>query len=81
MSSIFVLRRRRPDLARPFRTPGYPLTPAVYLTVTGLLTAAAFYQRPWVSLGAVLSILAGVPIYDLWQARERRRTPPKGTIG
>jgi APA family basic amino acid/polyamine antiporter len=73
MSSIFVLRWRRPDLDRPFRTPGYPLTPAVYLIVTGLLTAAAFYARPWVSLGALLSILAGVPIYDIWQTLARRK--------
>ncbi len=29
MSSIYVLRWRRPDLPRPFRTPGYPVTPAV----------------------------------------------------
>ena len=28
MSSIFILRRKRPDLPRPFRTPGYPVTPA-----------------------------------------------------
>jgi APA family basic amino acid/polyamine antiporter len=75
MSSIYVLRWRRPDLERPFRTPGYPLTPAVFLVVTGLLTAAAFYARPWVSLGALLSILAGVPIYELWRARTRRDKP------
>ena len=81
MSSIFVLRWRRPDLERPFRTPGYPVTPAVYLIVTGLLTAAAFYERPWVSFGALLSILAGVPIYDLWRARGRRRTPADREIG
>ena len=39
MSSIYVLRWRRPDLPRPFRTPGYPVTPAIYLFLTALLTA------------------------------------------
>src|SRR5206468_653603 len=34
VSSIYVLRRTRPDLPRPFRTPGYPVVPAVFLTVT-----------------------------------------------
>jgi APA family basic amino acid/polyamine antiporter len=72
MSSIYVLRWRRPDLDRPFRTPGYPVTPAVYLIVTGLLTGAAFYARPWVSLCALLSILAGVPVYEFWQGQVRR---------
>ncbi len=34
MSSIYILRARRPDLRRPFRTPGYPVTPAIYLFLT-----------------------------------------------
>jgi len=81
MSSIYVLRWRRPDLERPFRTPGYPVTPAIYLIVTGLLTAAAFYARPRVSLGALLSILVGVPIYSLWHVRRGRGTPTNREIG
>jgi len=67
MSSIFVLRRKRPDLPRPFRTPGYPVTPAAYLGLTGMMTLAAFSQRPVVSGYALLSILAGVPFYYLWK--------------
>ena len=67
MSSIYVLRWRRPDLPRPFRTPGYPVTPAIYLFLTALLTAATFHDRPAVSTYALLSILAGIPFYYLWQ--------------
>jgi APA family basic amino acid/polyamine antiporter len=69
MSSIYILRWNRPDLPRPFRTPGYPFTPAVYLILTTMTTMAAFYQRPAVSAYALLSILAGVPFYYVWQAR------------
>jgi APA family basic amino acid/polyamine antiporter len=76
VSSIYVLRRRRPDLPRPFRTPGYPVTPAVFLLVTGVLTAAAFSNRPRESTYALLSILAGVPIYYGWQAMRPRPSPP-----
>jgi APA family basic amino acid/polyamine antiporter len=66
MSSIFILRRTRPEMPRPFRTPGYPYTPAIYLGLTGLLTVAAFWQRPGVSCAALGSILAGIPIFYLW---------------
>ena len=45
VGSIYVLRRARPDLPRPFRTPGYPLVPAVFLAGTALLTVAAFLER------------------------------------
>ena len=77
VGAVYVLRRRRPDLPRPFRTPGYPLVPAVYLVGTGLLTAAVFYERPVVSSISLLSIAAGVPVYYLGtSAARRRRTAP-----
>jgi basic amino acid/polyamine antiporter, APA family len=65
VGSVYVLRWRLPELPRPFRTPGYPLVPAVYLVGTGLLTAAVFYERPVVSSISLLSIAAGVPVYYL----------------
>jgi len=74
MSSIYVLRWKRPDLPRPFRTPGYPVTPAVYLVMTALLTVATFCSRPRISSYALVSILAGVPFYYLWRVGGRRRT-------
>ena len=37
IGAVFVLRFRRPELPRPFRVPGYPITPALYLIVTGAL--------------------------------------------
>ena len=73
VSSIYVLRWKRPEMHRPFRTPGYPVTPAVFLLVTGLLTVATVREHPRVSLYAILSILAGVPFYYLWQGGTGRR--------
>ena len=46
VSAVYVLRWRRPDLPRPFRTPGYPIVPAIYLVATGLVIAAVFSERP-----------------------------------
>ncbi|SIO66308.1 amino acid/polyamine/organocation transporter, APC superfamily [Singulisphaera sp. GP187] len=71
ISAVYVLRVKRPELHRPFKTPGYPVTPAIYLGFTALLTAAAFSERFWVSTYSLLSIMAGIPIYYLWQ-RSRR---------
>jgi APA family basic amino acid/polyamine antiporter len=74
MSSIYVLRWRRPDLPRPFRTPGYPLTPAVYLVTTAVLTVAVFLKQPRISSYALLSIGAGIPFYYVWRAGVRWST-------
>jgi basic amino acid/polyamine antiporter, APA family len=66
VSSVYVLRWKRPELVRPFVTPGYPFVPAFFLLVNGLLVAAIFNERPWVSLASLGSILLGVPVYFVW---------------
>jgi APA family basic amino acid/polyamine antiporter len=76
VSSIYVLRRTRPNLPRPFRTPGYPIVPAIFILGSGALTAAAFHKRTDVSLYSLLSILAGIPVYYLWV----RPRPPSDKV-
>lgn len=66
VAAIYVLRVRQPELARPFRTPGYPWVPALYLIVTIALTAATFAESRRPSTLALSCILAGVPSYYLW---------------
>ncbi len=46
VSSVFVLRWQKPAAARPFRTPGYPVTPLVYLLGTGALVVAVARSDP-----------------------------------
>ena len=65
VSSIYVLRWTRPDLPRPFRTPGYPIVPAIFLLATTALTIRVFVERREESIYSLLSILAGVPVYYL----------------
>jgi APA family basic amino acid/polyamine antiporter len=71
VSSIYVLRLRRPFMYRPFRTPGYPGTPAFFLLMTGTLAIATAREHPRVALYAVLSILAGIPFYYIWRSKLR----------
>ena len=75
IAAVFVLRRRRPDLPRPFRVPGYPVVPVVYLAVTVFMAVFAFIQWPKPSIYSLASILAGIPVYYLWSwARPRARS-------
>jgi basic amino acid/polyamine antiporter, APA family len=69
VSSIYVLRSTRPLMHRPFRTPGYPVTPAVFLLVTGALSVATSREHLGVCICAILSIFAGVPFYYIWQSK------------
>jgi amino acid transporter len=73
IAAVFVLRAKRPDLARPFRTPGYPLVPAFFIAGTLLGLGAILWSAlragdfsPLVGLGIVA---AGFPAYWWWRRR------------
>ena len=66
VASVFVLRRR-PDFRPPFRTPGYPVVPAIFILATILLLGNAIVDpSSRVATLAVLGvILLGIPIFFL----------------
>jgi APA family basic amino acid/polyamine antiporter len=75
ISAVYVLRWRRPDLTRPFRLPGYPVVPAVFMLVTTFMAVFAFLQWRGPSTYSLASILAGIPLYYAWSwATRLRRT-------
>jgi amino acid transporter len=45
MCSLFALRRREPDLPRPYRVPLYPVTPAVALVLAMLAAGTMLYSN------------------------------------
>jgi basic amino acid/polyamine antiporter, APA family len=66
---LFVLRRTRPDLPRPYRTWGYPVLPLVYILVSVFFLYYIFKGEPTYSgLGLGLTLL-GVPAYVYWKGR------------
>ena len=71
VAGVYVLRRTRPDLPRPYRTWGYPLVPAVFLLASLGMLANALVTDPRDTGMTLLVIVAGIPIYYLW----RRFTP------
>jgi APA family basic amino acid/polyamine antiporter len=62
---LFILRKREPDLPRPFKTWGYPLTPLILLVVAIALFIAFVISDPRGSLIASASLVISYPIYLL----------------
>jgi APA family basic amino acid/polyamine antiporter len=67
IAAVIVLRRRAPAVERPYRTWGYPLTPAIYLTLAVLLVADLSYLTPATAGAGYLLVLLGVPVYFVWR--------------
>jgi len=77
IAAVYILRWRRPDMERPFRLPGYPVVPAIFMAVTLFMTVFAFKQWWKPSVYSVGSILVGIPVYYLWMfIRSRGKTLP-----
>lgn len=68
-ASVFTLRRKYPDLPRPYRTWGYPVVPAVFIIASLGLLLNTLIEKPVESLAGVGLALAGIPVYYFWRKR------------
>ena len=62
---VIVLRVTKPNLERPYRTWGYPVTPFIFLTVTAIMLFYLLIERPTQSLASLALMLSGLAVYGL----------------
>jgi APA family basic amino acid/polyamine antiporter len=67
--SIFVYRRKSPDMVRPFRVPGYPVTPVLFVAASAAIVLNTLFTQPGRAFLGLTVVLAGVPAYLLWRRR------------
>ncbi len=72
VTGVFVLRRKRPDLVRPYRVWGYPMVPLLFLLASLGMVANALWTDPVNTGVTLLIILAGIPLFYVWRAVGRR---------
>jgi len=70
-AAVFVLRRTRPGLPRPYRTWGYPWVPAAFILSSLLLLGNTLVERPFESLLGLGLVALGLPVYAYWQRNAR----------
>jgi ethanolamine permease len=73
MAALFALRRREPDLQRPFRAPGYPWSPALALVLSVASLVALVVYNLWIAVVFAALLIVGVVFYLL---RVRGRIDP-----
>jgi APA family basic amino acid/polyamine antiporter len=67
--SLFVLRKKRPDLSRPYRVIGYPFVPVLFVCVAAFLLISTLQTRPRESLMGLGLMALSVPFYFYWKRK------------
>ncbi len=70
--AVMVLRRRAPQLERPYRTWGYPVVPIVFLILAILLIINLAFLAPTTSGIGYLLALTGIPVYFIWKRQDKQ---------
>ncbi|MGH7712177.1 MAG: APC family permease [Gemmatimonadaceae bacterium] len=71
VASVFVLRAREPQMPRPYRTWGYPVTPGIFLAVSAWYLFGLLRDRLTGSLIGIGIMLVGVPFYLYWRGQPK----------
>ena len=69
VGAVMVMRRKAPEIPRPYRTFGYPIVPLIYVILAGLFILDLAYLAPATSGIGYLLVFTGVPVYLLWRSR------------
>jgi APA family basic amino acid/polyamine antiporter len=67
--AVMVLRRTKPEMQRPYRTWGYPLTPIIFLALSIFAILTLGYLAPGTAGIGYLLALTGIPVYFIWRRR------------
>jgi APA family basic amino acid/polyamine antiporter len=71
VGAVIVMRRKAPEIERPYRTWGYPLVPVIYIALAVFIVIDLAYLALSTSGIGYLLVLTGIPVYLIW----RRRSP------
>lgn len=76
-AAVFVLRRTRPDVPRPYKVWGYPVVPALFILASLLLVGNTLVEKPVESLWGLGLVALGLPAYAYWRKRAPAADAPR----
>ncbi len=70
--AVIILRRKRPELARPYRVFGYPWVPIAFVLASTWFLVNTLIEKPAEAGLGVLMVALGVPAFYLWRRKGRK---------
>jgi APA family basic amino acid/polyamine antiporter len=74
VASVIAIRRKEPNLPRPYRVPGYPVVPLLFVATAGAIVVNTLIATPKESTIGLAFIALGIPVYYAQRAFKGRRT-------
>lgn len=72
IAGIFILRKKMPNVERPYKAFGYPLLPAIYIIMAIAFCALLIFYKPTYACWGLAIVLAGIPIYYVAVANNKK---------
>jgi APA family basic amino acid/polyamine antiporter len=71
--AIFILRKKQPDIPRPYKAFGYPVIPAIYILTTTAIMIILLIYKPNYTFPGLIIVLLGIPVFYLWRKNSASR--------
>ncbi len=69
-ASIFTLRKKFPDLPRPYKTWGYPVVPIIFILASLGILINTLFEKPVEAFAGILFTALGIPVYYYWKRKQ-----------
>lgn len=73
---VFVLRKRAPELERPYKAWGYPIVPILYVVAATVMMIVLLLYKPLYTWPGLLIVMLGAPVYFLWRGSSKTGADP-----
>ena len=67
---VFILRKRKPDMPRPYKAFGYPVLPTIYVLAALTICVGLLIYQPTFTWPGLIIVLLGIPVYFLWHKKQ-----------
>ncbi len=67
IGGIFILRKRKPAIERPYKAFGYPVIPAIYIAMASFVMYILLIYKPEFTIRGLIIVLMGIPVYFFWK--------------
>lgn len=68
-AAVFTLRKKYPDMPRPYKTRGYPIVPILFIVASSGILINALIEKPLELLAGLGITVIGIPVFYLWRRK------------